>query len=100
TATFTNVTTNGPAPTPPALPAPWANGDIGNPAVAGSASFSGSTFTVSGAGADIWNTKDEFQFVYQPLQGDAEIVARVAPLRQRDPWAKAGVVSREARAGG
>jgi regulation of enolase protein 1 (concanavalin A-like superfamily) len=100
TATFTNVATNGSAVAQNTLPAPWANLDIGSPAVAGSASYSGSTFALAGAGADIWNTKDEFQFVYQPLQGDAEIVARVASQQQRDVWSKAGVMIREALTGG
>ncbi len=82
------------------LPAPWANGDIGGPALAGSASLSGTTFTATGAGVDIFGTKDEFQFVYQPRQGDVEIVARLASLQQNDPWSKAGVMIRETLTGG
>jgi len=82
------------------LPAPWANGDIGGPAMAGSASLSGTTFTVTGAGVDIYGTKDEFQFVSQPAQGDVEIVARVVSLQQSDSWSKAGVMIRETLTGG
>jgi regulation of enolase protein 1 (concanavalin A-like superfamily) len=85
---------------PTGLPAPWANGDLGGPALAGSASLAGTTFTVTGAGVDIFNGKDEFQFAYQPAQGDVEIVARVASLQQNDPWSKAGVMIRESLTGG
>ena len=45
---------------------------------------SGGTFTVVGGGADIWDTSDQFQFVYQPLQGDVEVIARVASLQHAD----------------
>src|SRR6185436_8901239 len=52
------------------LPSPWQNRDIGSVGIAGSASYSGGTFTVKAAGADIWNTLDEFHYVYQTLNGD------------------------------
>jgi len=45
------------------LPSPWRNRDVGPVAIAGSASYSGGTFTVTGSGADIWSTADEFHFV-------------------------------------
>ena len=77
------------------LPSPWQNRDIGSVGLAGSSSYSGGTFTVKGSGADIWNTLDEFQFVYQPLNGDGSIVARVASVTNTNPWAKAGVMIRE-----
>ncbi|HEV3060526.1 MAG TPA: S8 family serine peptidase [Vicinamibacterales bacterium] len=77
------------------LPSPWQAQDIGSVAVAGSAtSSSAGAFTVSGSGADIWNTADAFQFVYQPLTGDGQIVARVASIQNTNSWAKAGVMIR------
>ncbi|WP_143751886.1 PKD domain-containing protein, partial [Maribacter sp. 4U21] len=36
----------------------------------------------------------EFHYVYQELEGDGEIVARVVSLGQTNPWAKAGVMIR------
>ena len=81
------------------VPTPWASGSVGSPAVSGSASASDGTFTVTGAGADIWGTSDQFQFVYQPVMGDTEIVAQVASLQAADPWSKAGVMIREALTG-
>jgi regulation of enolase protein 1 (concanavalin A-like superfamily)/uncharacterized protein (DUF2141 family) len=81
------------------VPSPWAAGDVGSPALPGNASASGGTFTVTGAGADIWDTSDQFQFVYQPIMGDTDIVARVASLQAADVWSKAGVMIREALTG-
>ena len=77
------------------LPAPWLNQDVGAVGAAGSAVFVSGTFTVDASGADIWGTLDEFHFVYQPLTGDGEIVARVVSLTNTNVWAKAGVMIRE-----
>lgn len=74
----------------------WANLDIGAAAPAGDFSSNGTTLTVRGAGADIWNQNDAFHFAYQTLSGDGEIVARIASFTNTDPWAKAGVMVREA----
>jgi len=82
-------------PTGGSLPSPWQERDIGSVGVAGSASYSSGTFTVKGSGADIWGSADGFHFVYQPLNGDGQIVARVASLQNTDPWAKAGVMIRD-----
>jgi Putative Ig domain/IPT/TIG domain/F5/8 type C domain/NedA-like, galactose-binding domain len=76
------------------LPAPWQTQDVGNPAVAGQASAASGIFTVSGAGADIWDVSDQFRFVYQTFDGDGQIVARVDSLQNVDPWSKAGVMIR------
>jgi hypothetical protein len=94
TATFDStsvtVTTGGP------LPAPWVDADIGSPALSGSASYSGTTFTVNGAGVDIWDTSDQFHYVYQPMSNNnLTIIARVATIEPTDAWAKGGVMIRE-----
>jgi len=78
------------------LPAPWVNTDVGSPRVSGSTTVSGGTFTVTGAGADIGKTADQFHFVYQPIDGDVEIVARVDSIQQVHPESEAGVMIREA----
>ena len=49
---------------------------------------------VSGAGADIFGTTDEFRMVYKQLPGDGSIVARVASLENTHAFAKAGVMVR------
>ncbi len=76
------------------LPDPWQGTDIGNVAATGSAEFANGVFTVRGSGNDIWNQSDEFHFVYQPLTGDGEVIARVVSQTNTNPWAKAGVMMR------
>jgi hypothetical protein len=77
---------------------PWSGRDIGSVGVAGSDSQSGTSFTVKGSGADIWNSADAFRYAYQVLTGDGEIRARVASVQNTNAWAKAGVMVRESLA--
>ena len=49
---------------------------------------------MSGAGADIWGASDQFQYVYQPLDGNGTIVAAVTAVQGQDPWTKVGVMIR------
>jgi hypothetical protein len=78
------------------LDAPWATADIGAVGRTGSGTFAPGTgiYTVAGAGADIWGSADAFRYVYQPLTGDGQIVARVASVQNTDVWVKAGVMIR------
>ena len=78
------------------LPAPQKSVDIGSPTLAGTASYSSGTYTVKAAGTDIWSAADQFHFAYQPMTGNAQIVARVASITNTHAWAKAGVMIREA----
>jgi regulation of enolase protein 1 (concanavalin A-like superfamily) len=77
------------------LPSPWNHLDLGAVGATGTARHSSGTFTLEGAGADIWGTADEFHFVRKKLSGDGEIKARVASVENTDTWAKAGVMIRE-----
>jgi hypothetical protein len=96
TSTVVNVTVTGAG-----LPSPWTSGDIGSPALAGSASSpSAGSFTVAGAGADVWGNSDQFRYVYQPIQGDIQIVARLATVQNTDPWSKGGLMIRESLTAG
>jgi hypothetical protein len=49
----------------------------------------------SAMGADIYNTTDEFRFIYKPLTGDGSITVQVDHLDVTNAWAKAGVMIRE-----
>jgi len=92
-----SVTTPAPAPAPEAaaLPSGWSRQDVGAVGVSGSASASGGTFTVKGAGHDIWGSADAFHYAWQRLSGDLDVVARVASVEYVHAWVKAGVMIRE-----
>jgi DNA-directed RNA polymerase subunit RPC12/RpoP len=73
----------------------WRAGDVGAVGAAGSFSRSHGVFTVNGSGADTWRRADGFYFVFQTLNGDGALTARVLNLKNTDLWAKAGVMIRE-----
>ena len=50
---------------------------------------------MSGSGADIWNTADQFRFACKQLAGNGVIIAKVESVDNTDPWAKGGVMIRE-----
>ncbi|PAW61704.1 MAG: hypothetical protein B9S37_04500 [Verrucomicrobiia bacterium Tous-C3TDCM] len=87
TATFTNVNITG-------ATGVWKNQDIGAVGIAGSYSQSAGTFTVNGSGTDVWNSTDEFHYVYQEIEGDTTITARVTSQTNTSTSAKAGVMIR------
>jgi autotransporter-associated beta strand protein len=88
------------AATPPTIPSPWMNGDIGTTGATGSASYNSGTgtFTILGSGADITGTSDAFQYVYQTASGNGSIVAKIATVQNTNTLAKAGVMIRETTA--
>ncbi len=55
----------------------------------------GGTITMTGSGADIWGTADQFHFAYRTLTGPGTIIAQVQSVENTDGWAKAGVMIRE-----
>ena len=85
---------------PVALPRGWFSRDIGSVGEPGSATFDGTTFTVSGSGRDIWGTADEFQYTFTLVNGDFDIVARVESVQNVNQWTKAGLMIRESVAPG
>ena len=73
------------------VPPGWVSEDIGNPAPGGAAE-SGGTWEITGNGNDIWNTADNFHYVYQFLDGDGEMIARVVDNGSgSNAWSKGGV---------
>jgi regulation of enolase protein 1 (concanavalin A-like superfamily) len=101
TAAFDNISVTKSAAAPGALPTPWTATDIGAPNLSGSSSYSAGTFTVNGAGTDIWGNADQFQFVNQTLTGDGQIIARVtAQQTTTNGWAKAGVMIKQSPTAG
>ncbi|MDQ2832575.1 MAG: DUF6067 family protein [Acidobacteriota bacterium] len=82
------------------LPNGWTDLDIGAPGLAGSASYTATTFTVKGGGADIWGTSDQFNYVETAASGNLTITARVASQQNTNAWAKSGVMIRDTTAAG
>lgn len=76
------------------LPSVWTSSDVGSVPLAGAVSYQAGTFTVEGAGADIWGGADQFHFVHQAASGDCEIIARVVSIENTSTDAKAGVMIR------
>jgi len=91
TSTAVSVTVG---PGQSSLPPGWTNTDVGATGATGSATYANGTFTVQGAGADVWGTADAFQYVYLPMNGDGSIQARVATVSNQAAWVKAGVMIR------
>ena len=77
-----------------AVPAPWTAQAIGNPAIAGSATYSSGRFVITAAGEDIWGSSDQFHFVYQRVSGDVDVRARIDSITVASAWSKAGVMIR------
>ena len=54
------------------------------------------TYTLVGAGSDVWNTSDQFHFAWKKLDGDGSITARIDRVQPVTLWTKAGVMMRNA----
>jgi hypothetical protein len=77
------------------VPAPRQFGDVGAVGLAGSARYTGSgNYVVSGSGAGIGGTSDQFQLVWEYLSGDGSLTAELAAQNYTDPKAEAGVMFR------
>lgn len=74
------------------------NKDIGNPKLAGGAQFdtNSQTFTLSGGGYNIWFERDEFNYVFNQIEGDFIITANFEFIGEaNDPHSKIGLMIRE-----
>jgi regulation of enolase protein 1 (concanavalin A-like superfamily) len=80
------------------LPGWFAQADIGDVGVAGSAGETDDNrMFVNGAGSDIWGTADSFHFVYQTLEpsvSDGAIGAVYKSQNAANPFAKVGIMIR------
>ena len=77
------------------IPGGWHGVDLGGATPAGSQVEDAGTWTITGGGADVWNSSDSFHFVSSRISGDAQLTARVVSLSNTDAWTKAGVMIRE-----
>ena len=94
TATFQGVSVN----TTLALPAGFTDADINSPGIAGSALYDGTGFIVSGGGADVWGTTDQFNYASESISGNATLIGRVGGQVNTNANAKAGLMIRASSA--
>jgi hypothetical protein len=85
-------------PSRPALPVPFVAQDIGDVGRPGFVSLTApQSFTLNGAGKNMWRTDDAMYYAYQTLSGDGQITVRLNALQHF--WDnRAGVMIRESLA--
>lgn len=77
----------------------WLNQDLGSAAKKGSVRSAGGTYTIQGAGAArLGGTSDQSHFVYQTLNGDGSIVARLSSVAGGTAAGRAGLMFRDSLA--
>ncbi|MHC4322726.1 MAG: LamG domain-containing protein, partial [Planctomycetota bacterium] len=69
----------------------------GQPAATGGVTVDAATqiHTISGSGADIGGSSDEFHYAFKQLTGEATITVKVESITDTHSWAKAGIMIRE-----
>ena len=77
----------------------WSHADVGDVGAAGSAThdgfiYDGEGLTVTGSGADIWGTADEFHYVWKAFSGEFDMTTRVETVQNVNAWTKAGIMVR------
>ena len=75
-----------------------ASGDVGSPAIAGTTTYDAKaqTYTMTGAGTNMWAQRDEFQFAWRKLTGDFIVRAHVRFIGKGvDPHRKIGWIVRQ-----
>ena len=77
------------------LPDAFTGTDVGDVGQAGNVTYSNGVFMIGGSGEDIEETADAFYFVYEPLDGDCQIIARIRNLQGSGSAREAGVMIRE-----
>lgn len=79
----------------PVVLSTFKHGDIGNPSIAGIVKLQKNGIDMTAGGADIWGTKDEFNYVYIQRTGDFDLVSRIESLNGANLYTKAGIMARE-----
>lgn len=74
---------------------PWQSVDIGNVGIEGHAQAEADQSITLKSGGDIGGTADAFHFLYQKLEGNGEVIARIDHVTATDDNAEAGLMIRE-----
>jgi mono/diheme cytochrome c family protein len=75
--------------------APWRESDIGVPLFEGCASREADAVLISGGGSGMSVGTDSFHFLYQPMEGNGSIIARVSKIEQTSSNCTAGLMLRQ-----
>ena len=73
------------------------SGDVGAPAIKGSAEFDASSgqYRITGSGANIWAKQDQFQYVWREMTGNFTVTATIRFLGKGAEHRKAGIMVRQ-----
>jgi regulation of enolase protein 1 (concanavalin A-like superfamily) len=71
------------------------SGDVGAPAVKGSAEFANGQYRITGGGANIWGTHDQFQYVWREMTGDFTVTATMQFTGKGAEHRKGGIMVRQ-----
>ena len=73
------------------------SGDVGGPAIKGTAEFNPSNgqYRITGAGANMWAKQDQFQYVWREMSGNFTVTATMRFLGQGAEHRKAGIMVRQ-----
>src|SRR3954468_24468653 len=77
------------------LNSPWTGQDVGSVSAGGGARQQSNSFTIRCSGTGIEKENDSFHFVYLPMTGDAEIVAKLEQLASNAGHAQAALMIRQ-----
>ncbi len=75
----------------------FVNADVGSPELDGSATPVGDGWDVIAGGADIWESSDQFHFVFREISGDFDIRVRIESFTPAHLYSKAGLMIRESQ---
>ncbi len=79
----------------PDLPNGWASLDIGKVNINGEDGYENNSFTITASGSGVKDNSDQFRYVFHNLNGNGEIVARIASIENATSNTLAGVMIRE-----
>ena len=77
------------------MPKHFANVDVGSPSLAGSVTAVDAGWDLVAGGVDIWDSADQFHFVFEDVAGDFDIAVRVESFTPAHLYSKAGLMIRE-----
>ena len=73
------------------------SGDVGNPAKKGAAEFDAAKgqYRITGSGTNMWAKEDQFQYVWQEINGNFTVRATMEFLGKGEDHRKAGIMVRQ-----